>query len=306
MNFTQLEYFNRICECGSISKAAEQLFITQSALSQQLSRLEKELGVTLFNRYGNTLTITDSGKQFLESSRNILFEYQNALDAVSETKESHKLILAVTKTKSFITLSYLLPGFMQKYPGIEIQVKEVDSYEVEELLNQGEADLGFCSQSSDNNLIYHTIVNERILLAIPPEHPLSLSKAQSSVLYPPVTFEEIASEPFIIGAGGYVREFTLELFHTHNQPMHIAMETANPAFAHLLSAANVGLAFIGEISTWIAPQNIQSPLYCILEDPIEQHYMRITLAHHKRKYVTSSMRLFIDYAQEFLRQKMMH
>lgn len=103
MNLTQIEYFIRICESGSITKAADRLFITQSALSQQLSHLEQELGIPLFIRNGNRIALTEAGKVFLSRARNMLLEYHNSISEMKIANESNELTLVVTKAKSLKT-----------------------------------------------------------------------------------------------------------------------------------------------------------------------------------------------------------
>lgn len=300
MNLTQLEYFVCICQNQSISRAAEKLFISQSALSQQLSRLEGDLGVPLFKRYGNTISLTEYGAKFLDGANRILFEYRNVIGALSEAKHQSSLSIAVTKTKSFITLTYLLPGFRKLYPHTDIQIKEVDSYQVEKLLLHGDADLGFCYNSEDSDLVYHPIYSEPVLLAVPPLHPLTSrpfeTDERGARLIP---FSAVADEPFVIGTCGYLRQYTLEMFEQKGRQPHIAMETANPGMDHLLVAANIGLAFVGEISTWVAPMHIQNPVYCLLKEDANKR-MNVAVAHHKRKYLSPEMKQFIRYAADCL------
>lgn len=109
MNMTQLEYFLAICKYNNISKAATQLFISQPALSQQLIRLEKELGAALFIRRENSLMLTEIGEGFQESAKRILFEYNNSKSMIDDIRRYRDpadqvghLSVAVTKTKSFI------------------------------------------------------------------------------------------------------------------------------------------------------------------------------------------------------------
>ena len=121
MNMTQLEYFLAICKYNNISKAATQLFISQPALSQQLIRLEKELGAALFIRRENSLMLTEIGEGFQESAKRILFEYNNSKSMIDDIRRYRDpadqvghLSVAVTKTKSFIILAYILPVFKAK------------------------------------------------------------------------------------------------------------------------------------------------------------------------------------------------
>ena len=297
MNFLQLEYFMKICEQQSVTWAAEKLFISQSALSQQLIRLEKETGVPLFNRLGNKLLLTDAGKQFQEYARNILFDYHNIenLAQYQTDNTNGKLSVAVTKTKSFITLTYLLAGFRQAYPNIKIRIVEVDSNQVEDLLVRGEIDLGFCYGHSNIPLNYVTIFREPILLAVPPHSRLGESCKAVPNTYPHVAFDQIRDEPFIIGTDGFLRHYTLQLFKKRGLTPNIAMETSNPGLVHLLVAANTGLAFIGQISTWIKPEFLDQPVYCILEGEESQRLI-VSIAYHRRRHVTAAMKLFIGYA----------
>ncbi|MDY2836034.1 MAG: LysR family transcriptional regulator [Candidatus Aphodomonas sp.] len=301
MNFLQLEYFLAICKAKSITRAATELFLTQSALSQQLIRLEKELNTTLFNRHGNQLTLTDAGERFYQSAQNMLFEYRNAYASIQDLNEEGggRLSIAVTKTKSFITLSYLLPGFKQNYPNIRVKIMEVESGHVEELILDGSVDLGFCYGQRNYPIVYEQIYSEQILLAMPPECPIPSAQTVDSAPWPVIGFESFCKQPFILGNTGYLREFTLELFRQHEYPLQIAMETSNPGLAHLLVAANAGCAFIGNISTWIEPVRSHPPRYFRLEKNACQH---ICLGYHERRNVTKPMRAFINYAKETLNQ----
>ncbi len=299
MNLNQLESFICICECGTITKAADHLFITQSALSQQLLHLEKELETQLFIRNGNKISLTDSGRILLSRARNMLLEYHNAISEMQIAKEKNELTLVVTKAKSFITLSYLLPGFMNLHPNIHVHIKEVDSYEVEKHLLNGEGDIGFCYNSSDTKLTYYLIHKEPILLALPPKSPL-IAKAYNvlSSKYPHISFDAIKDSPFIIGTSGYLKEYTQELFSLHNTPLNVVLETSNPGLVHLLVAANIGSAFIGEVSTWIEPTQLDKPVFCLLEG-YEDRSLNVAIAHNNKKYITLAMRQFIRYAQNF-------
>ena len=167
MNFLQLEYFLTILKFNSISKAASELYITQPALSQQLIHLEKELDTKLFYRKGNSLILTEAGERFRDSAQNMLYEYRTMQTMMAELKDNGSfsgtghLSLAVTKTKSFITLTYLLGGFKQKYPNIEVSVTEVESGGVEELLENGSVDLGFAIANPIRQLHIRTFTRNK-------------------------------------------------------------------------------------------------------------------------------------------------
>lgn len=301
MNFLQLEYFLTILKYNSISKAASELYITQPALSQQLIHLEKELDTKLFYRKGNSLILTEAGERFRDSAQNMLYEYRTMQTMMAELKDNGSftgtghLSIAVTKTKSFITLTYLLGGFKQKYPNIEVSITEVDSGGVEELVENGSVDLGFCYGKPNSAIIYTDIYQEQILLAVPSQIHLPCKRENVDQPFPVLQFEDIRALPFIVGKTGYLRKFTLDLFEKHNCQPNIVLETANPGFAHFLVAANAGCAFVGYISACVSPMYIESPVYCQLESPA---FQRVCIGYNKQRHLTRPMKCFIDYARQ--------
>lgn len=306
MNFLQLEYFLEICKYKSISKAAVRLYISQPALSQQLIHLEKELDTQLFHRRGNTMILTDTGERFRASAQKMLFEYRNVQSALKALKEdgsengAGRLSIAVTKTKSFLVLPYLLPGFRQERPEIEIDIMEVDTGGVEELVANGSVDLGFCyNQYGQPNapaqpIHYEKICEEQILLALPPKNGLHGAAGPMEQARPSIRFEEFCDRPFIVGKTGFLRSFAIELFHAHGKEIKVALETANPGLAHLLVLANGGCAFVGAVSSFTEPLHVARPVYCTLDPPV---YQNVYIGYHQQKYVTRPMRYFIEYAK---------
>ena len=299
MNMTQLEYFLTICKYNSISKAATQLFISQPALSQQLIRLEKELGAALFIRRDNSLMLTEIGENFQETAKRILFEYNNSKSMIDDIRRYRDpaeqvghLSVAVTKTKSFIILAYILPAFKAQYPNISIDIMEVDSYGVEELIDNGSVDLGFCFGQQHASIKYEMVFEEPVLLAIPQKSPLGQKYLNTGKNIP---FEDFKNEQFIIGTTGHLRDLAFDLFQSHNCEPHIIMETANPNLCHLLVATNIGCAFIGSLSSLITPTHADIPVYCQLDPNLTQN---ICIGYHVNKYVTRPMRSFIECARE--------
>lgn len=301
MNFLQLEYFLTILKFNSISKAASELYITQPALSQQLIHLEKELDTKLFYRKGNSLILTEAGERFRDSAQNMLYEYRTMQTMLAELKDNGSfsgtghLSLAVTKTKSFITLTYLLGGFKQKYPNIEVSVTEVESGGVEELLENGSVDLGFCYSESNSAITHTNIYQEQILLAVPPQIHIPYQREPNGHSFPMLKFEDICSLPFIVGKTGYLRKYTQNLFEKHNCQPNIVLETSNPGLAHFLVAANVGCAFVGYISACVSPMYIENPLYCQLETP---DFQQVCIGYNKQRHLTRPMKCFMDYAKQ--------
>lgn len=123
MNFRNMEYFVAISEENSISKAAERLYVSQQSLSEQLKKLEDEVGVTLVKR-GRPLTLTPEGKVFLRAATEILGTYNEMLDeiAVISEKDRAKIILAIPETETPPFLAGLLTEFALEHPEFEVEI----------------------------------------------------------------------------------------------------------------------------------------------------------------------------------------
>ncbi|HBF38143.1 MAG TPA: LysR family transcriptional regulator [Firmicutes bacterium] len=134
--------FKRVCELNSITKAADQLGYAQSTVTTQIKLLETELGVKLFERFGNTIRITDAGKKLLEFSNEIFRITDRFLDSIHEGKEtSGSLRIAAVDSICMTVLPDILNRFIQKYPNVTIKIVPGVADELKHYLVSGQADI---------------------------------------------------------------------------------------------------------------------------------------------------------------------
>ncbi len=181
MDLKQLEYIVAIEKYGTMTEAAGQLFITPSALNQQLLKLEKELDIPLFTRNRRHMTPTEAGRVYLEAAKQML--------ALRQATYSHLQDLADCQTGSFevgLTFEHssdlfarIYPQFHKKYPGISIQCHQMLVPEMLDMLVSGQLDLAFILSGKPEiyNVEYIPLSEENLLLGIPRSHPLAC-KAQ--------------------------------------------------------------------------------------------------------------------------------
>ena len=168
ITFKNSDYFLKIVEKRNISKAAQELYISQPALSKYLSRLEEELGVTLFDRNHNPLTLTLAGEIYLKYVKEIK-ERQEALQ--EEFSEIHKQNMAKIKLgcgiwHSTFIMPALLTRLKQDYPLLDVDVWDEAGKVSEERLKTGELDIAFLTPSHyDSSLEYIPLLKENIVLA---------------------------------------------------------------------------------------------------------------------------------------------
>lgn len=169
MQIRDIEYVAAVAEYHSFSRAAEKLFISQPALSQQILHLEDELQVQLFKRENKQVTPTLACEAFLEDGRTILALSRRIKERMAEFADLNagELKIAIS---SFYHRSYLPPfmkRFQKRYPNVKINVVDAFSNEQSKLLLQGEVDLGIASLPlMDSRLAYAKLFEEDILLAI--------------------------------------------------------------------------------------------------------------------------------------------
>ena len=169
MNFQNLEYFLVAASEASITKAAERLHVTQQALSNQISRLEQEVGCKLFERKQN-LELTYAGLQFKASAEKILDLHRQTVTEIDDIKNSRRgeLRIGISHTRGQAILPRILPKFSRKYPGVELHVNEGSTHILEEHLEKGRIDvlIGFSPFMIDC-AEYRSLMTEHLFTIVP-------------------------------------------------------------------------------------------------------------------------------------------
>jgi len=178
----QLRILKAVASEKSFTKASEILFVSQPSLSKQIKTLEHRLGILLFNRENNTITLTEAGKVFLQYSERILALCEESCRAVNDVKNGDRGSLTVGASQTIGT--YLMPRvlalFAQNYPQINIKV-QVDSTRIiaKNVMNQ-EIDIavvgGDIPEELKKNLEIESFVEDELILIIPKSHPFAIKK----------------------------------------------------------------------------------------------------------------------------------
>ena len=203
MNFRIIEYIDAIGRYGNMSQAARELFITSSALNQQLLKTERELGVQLFVRAKHKLIPTEAGKICLKGIRGML-------DIWEETQAELQDISGDIRGMLKIGLPYdhgsevfarVWPDFHKKYPGIKIQCYQLLVPELLTLIRSGEIDAAFLLGGSPENwqgIQYFPLSSENLLLGLPKTHSYLAGKDITEKILPAPDLKEFVGDSFAL------------------------------------------------------------------------------------------------------------
>jgi LysR family cyn operon transcriptional activator len=144
MQLRQFQYLIAVAEHGNFTRAAEALHVSQPALSQQILQIEDRLGVALLDRSGRTVTVTDVGQAYIAHVKRALHELESGRRAINDVRDlSRGLIrLAMTPTFTVYFAGPLVAGFHKRYPGIQVDIREMSMDTIAAAVAADEVDLG--------------------------------------------------------------------------------------------------------------------------------------------------------------------
>lgn len=261
MNFTTLRYFLATAEELNITRAASRLYISQQALSGHISKLEKELGVALFDR-SPSLTLTYAGRQLQTyAARAVNIErqiYQMAGDAKNDRQG--ELRVGISHTCGRAILPSILPQFRREHPLVDLILREDTSSAMEQAMRRGELDLmiDFTPIELDG-AEYEKLIEERLFLVVP-EVMLEANygacrEAVSSECLRELDISLFARFPFILlRRGNRVRSMVDQYMRRMGFEPNIILETENVETAMALAEKGMGVTAYPELFRWCIPQ----------------------------------------------------
>lgn len=184
--FKRLIAFKAVYESSSFSKAANTLFLTQSAISSQIQQLEEELQVTLFDRKGrNAITPTEAGRIFYDQVREILEVWHNAMQKLSDQSEYRKkCTIAASNSFSISFMPSLIEYLAEQHPNIEFNVIESNSDSIYNMVLHREYDFGFVERALPKNskITQMQVLKDPLVLGGDPESKLWLTRENHSAM----------------------------------------------------------------------------------------------------------------------------
>jgi LysR family transcriptional activator of glutamate synthase operon len=242
MEIRQLRYLVALAEERSFTRAAAREHVAQPALSQQIRRLEQELGLALVQRTTRRVMITEAGEALVRRARMVLAELEAAHEEMQALRGAWKgrVRVGAMHTMGPVDISLAIAGFRRLHPQVEVTMLEHSSEELAELLRIGELDMAFLSVTErieSRGLALRQLVSEELVLALPPGHPLA-SRA-------PVALHLLAGEEFVsYRPGARLRELLTSAAAAAGFAPQITLESNDSRRILRLVARGLGVALL--------------------------------------------------------------
>ncbi|MEV0407956.1 LysR family transcriptional regulator [Actinoallomurus sp. NPDC050550] len=238
MDLETVRWFLAVAEQRHVTQTAAELRISQPGLSRAIARLERELGVRLFDREGRTLRLSPYGEIFRRHAERLVAEEKAARHALAQAADpaGGEVGLAFLHTQGTALVPELLRDYRREHPRVTFRLSQGSSEHIRAAVAEGRADLAITSPRPAE-LAWHPLATEHLHLAVPAGHRLAGRKR--------VRPSEAADEPFILMRHGYgLRSITDELFRSEDIRPEIAFEGEEAATLRGLVAAGLGVAIV--------------------------------------------------------------
>lgn len=247
MNFEQLEYIKEVIETQSMSIAAENLHVSQSAISQSISLLEKELGVKIFKRSRLGTIPTEEGKSIIKKILEILRKTEELKEEVQSMTSSYsgEIKIATSPSIFMACLPKSLARFKKDFPQINVKIHEIESLEVIKEVEQRKADLGLITLfNNERGILPENLTLQsynyqgRINVIVPQNSELALNQELRLIdvkEYPFVQFDRIFFNNLIAD------------FEKHNGPLNVIFKTTNSEVVKKTVAEGLGIGLMSSL-----------------------------------------------------------
>lgn len=311
INFLNLEYFLVASEELNFTKAARQLYISQQSLSSHISNLEKEFGIALFNRT-TPLTLTYAGQILQKRARQMLDLREETYHEIADIKDFTKgqLTIGMSHTRGRRILPEILPVYQERFPGIELHLKEGNSTQLDADLLHGDVDLIIGMLPFKVEQVETVpICQEEILLVVPDAvlertYPGEVSR-RKEMLSRHADLSLVSQCPFLlVKPGNRVRTLSDEMFAEAGIDPRVILETENIETVLALSLKGMGITFYpkmfmsGHEPLKSGGENFAGSGFYHLGSPRAKGILGI--GYHKGHYMSRATKEFIRIAKEYV------
>lgn len=298
MDFRLLDYIVKIADENNITKASEKLFISQSALNQQLLKLEQELGTQLFHRSRTNWHLTEAGEVYVSGARDALKIRQDTYNRIQDICDAKTgtLTIGLTHGRGIYMFAALYPELHARYPKLALEPVEMNVYRQQEAIIQGSIDLGFLALSPEQrtNDCYKTLTREEMVLALPASHPLAGLANPPGQPLTVIDLNLIKDIPFVmLFKESSLRQIVNKTFLKENFTPDLLFETSNTISILMMVQSSL---CCGVVPYYYSLNYTEGLVYFSLPG---HPAWDLTISYRKNSYLSNAARDFIQLAREY-------
>ncbi len=292
MELSQLRYIIAIAETGNFTRAAERSNVTQPSLSQQVLKLESEIGHKLFHRLGRTAVPTEAGIAFVERARRILFEVDNAAKELSDHPSlERRIVVGGLPTIMPYLLAPLIARCRTEHPNLTIHAREDFRPDLVRGIIEGELDLAVVTLPvKDHRISVEPLMTEPLLLVVGQKHPFA-SRSEISVM-------DIAEETFVtMGDSSTLAAQIRSIFGDLHFDLKIGHRCAQVATLKAFVAMGAGISILPNVARLPADRDTLTYLRLTGTTPTRE----LGVIRHLQRYQSRGAGQFLTLLREHAR-----
>ncbi|HBF39382.1 MAG TPA: LysR family transcriptional regulator [Firmicutes bacterium] len=292
MDLLQLKYFQTVAKHEHITRAAEELHIAQPSLSKVITRLEEELGVSLFDRIGRQIKLNRFGKAFLQRVAKAFLELEDGKRELCDMQGNEKPVINLA-FNNFYSFAKILTGYAKLYPQTSFRQTIGSTAKMRQQLLNGDIDFGIASPPIEGDSIESIpLFTEEVFLLVPHGHKFANCEN--------IKLMEAAHEPFISLKEGFgLRDLTEGFCRQAGFTPNIAFESDIALNLIDLVNSNLGIALLPIVQWSTLPENLPVALH--ITEPLCNR--TTALSFLQGRYLPQAAKEFEDYLLTYFKQQ---
>ncbi len=288
LTLRQLKVFESVARHLSYSRAADELHLTQPAVSMQIKQLEDNINLPLFEQLGKRIFLTEAGQELYQYSRAISQQLADLEVALDELKgmERGKLNISVVTTANYFA-PHLLAKFCQRYTGVTVSLNVSNRETVLKQLSDNLIDLAIMGQPPDHlDIDSQSFMENPLVVVAPPNHPLCKEKN--------IAVKRLASEIFLVRESGSGTRSAMErFFAAHEIKINKGMETDTTEAIKQAVQAGMGLGIMSRHTVELELETERLKILDIQSFPIMRYWHVVNRKNKRLSNVANTFRDFL-------------
>ena len=296
MDLRYLEYIIEIAKCQSISRAAEVLCITQSTLSQYLSKLESEIGVKLFDRQRNGMMLTPAGTLYVDTAKRMIEEKNELYNQIADIAKGQtgSFSVGITPHWGSMVISQIIGRFTAVYPGVTIKIKEDTAEPLIRSLQNGSLDMAIMPMVDNTSVMEGSLLlqTEPLVMALPETWVKDIPLQEAGSPFPHCGVEILKDKPMVLSRGDTtIRKLENQCFEKVGFKPKVVSSLNSHMGAIIMAKNGVGGTFV-PLSCAIKAEGVRFLM------PVPEINWHVVISFKRDYHLHKSERYFIELVQK--------